>query len=125
MFEGFLHEALANSLGRILDISREQLRISLWSGESKGAGAFSVSHFAAAAAAAAATAACKNDFISLCCSLAHRTYAGKCESAAGRLRAPAAAHHTAERPDRAHPGPGALEISGSHLSCNASVMLAC
>jgi hypothetical protein len=27
-----LHDALANSLGRILDISREQLRVSLWSG---------------------------------------------------------------------------------------------
>lgn len=32
MFEGWLHETLANSLGRILDISKEQLRISLWSG---------------------------------------------------------------------------------------------
>jgi hypothetical protein len=31
MFEGWLHETLANSLGRILDISKEQLRISLWS----------------------------------------------------------------------------------------------
>jgi hypothetical protein len=28
-----LHDALANSLGRILDISREQLNVSLWSGE--------------------------------------------------------------------------------------------
>lgn len=33
MFEGYLHELLAQSLGSLLDISREQLRISLWSGK--------------------------------------------------------------------------------------------
>lgn len=40
-----LHDTLANSLGRILDISREQLRVSLWSGAPR----------VSAAAAAAAT----------------------------------------------------------------------
>lgn len=33
MFEARVHELLAAQLGRILDISKEQLRISLWSGE--------------------------------------------------------------------------------------------
>lgn len=39
MFEARVHEILANSLGRILDISKEQLRISLWSGARRRAAA--------------------------------------------------------------------------------------
>ncbi len=95
MFEGWLHETLANSLGRILDISKEQLRISLWSG-----GCSSIPSGAAVGRvglrvrawrnpATAAATSVRHLQPSCCraapCSMAHRPDPGECAAAPGCL----------------------------------------
>ena len=121
MFEATLHELLCNSLGSVLNISREQLRISLWSGEPEGR----LGSPTAAAAAAAAAATPDRLSASPLCSLAHGPDAGECGAAARCLRAPAASLHAAQRQHRPHSGAGTLLGCRELAGCLCLGMLCC
>jgi hypothetical protein len=109
MFEGWASNFLATYLGQFLDLQREKLRISLWSGELPTLSDVQMIPLHVSASLASP----------LPRSLAHRTHLGQCRPPPRRLSSPAAALSTGCRPRGPHPSPRPLESAEIPRDCGA------